>query len=63
MITRFIGMISNYATYYIPLCCSKSNTSDTPPECIEANNLGIGVLSVETDVSQDDDQDTEPGLG
>lgn len=60
MFTSFVGAIDllNFdliSSQYVPLCCSKSNNSDTPPECIEAENLGISVLSI-----QDTDNATQP---
>lgn len=60
MLTSFINMLIGFNNRYIPLCCSKSNTSDAPPECIEADNLGIGVLSIEADATKDVEQDQSP---
>lgn len=37
----------NFVDRLVQLCCAKTNSADKPPECQEAQDNGISVLSVQ----------------
>jgi hypothetical protein len=43
----------NFVDRLVQLCCLKSNNSDSPPECQEAYDEGISVLSVQESLKED----------
>jgi hypothetical protein len=44
----------NFIDRLVQLCCAKLNSSDKPPECQEAEDNGISVLSLNNNKSKED---------